>query len=70
MQEKIDRIVKMTKTATKPQNKAAIKLLDDWFDGEPTEPTPEPEPFKIGHHEPYSILPTLEECKELLEELG
>ncbi len=31
-----------------PQNKAAIKLIDDWFDGEPTEPTPEPEPFCIG----------------------
>ncbi len=34
-------------TATEPDNKAAIKLLDEWFDGEPTEPTPEPEPFEI-----------------------
>ena len=31
-----------------PKNKAAIQLLDEWFEGEPTEPTPEPEPFKIG----------------------
>ena len=33
---------------TKPENQAAIKLLDEWFEDEPTEPTPEPEPFKIG----------------------
>ncbi len=31
-----------------PQNKAAIDILDEWFEDEPTEPTPEPEPFKIG----------------------
>ncbi len=33
---------------TKPENQAAIKLLDEWFEDEPTEQTPEPEPFKIG----------------------
>ena len=31
MQEKLDRIAKMTETAIKPDNAAAVELIDEWF---------------------------------------
>ncbi len=33
---------------TMTDNEKAIELLDEWFDEEPIEETPEPEPLKFG----------------------